>query len=118
MTSALRQGSFFSRVSIALLAIAFVLAPFHGHGHALEKDVGSIVASLIDDGTGHSDQTPDDVGNDCAVCTLIKQLYVSVSGDQSAQDMIILAVVFPVSDGGSLQRCIADLFRPPMRAPV
>ena len=125
MISALRRMGFLSRLVVALLAVAFVLAPFHAHdaaAHDKGADVGKSVIVLSDSEHGRTDTSPDGPSDllkgDCIACIVMKQIEIPVVRLRSDLPQTAESVVYFVAEADSPQRMIAEHFRPPCSVPV
>lgn len=100
-----------SRAIIALLAVAFALAPFHAHESS--PQTGKSVIVLADSGQDRTDTAPDTLKSDCPACMLMKTIEFPRTHERSEELRITESIAYPVTDVGRPRRLIAKHFRPP-----
>lgn len=105
---------------LVLLALALLLAPFHGHGSGdgTAADHGSRVIALDAGGPTPEPQPehPDHKSGPCGACMVIKH-----SVPPRISDALVIPVVgglrfWPLARDSAVAAAPTDLFRPPIRA--
>jgi len=111
MNRAMKRMGLLSRAIVALLAVAFALAPFHVHESNHQTGKSAIV--LTDSGHDHTDSAPDKPMSDCAACIVMKQIEHTAILGRSDLIQVMEIVIYPVTSAGRPRRLIAEHFRPP-----
>ena len=110
------QSSWLRRAIMALVALALLLAPMHGHESSAGDGSTSVAVHALDQSGSAPEPQPengDHKPSPCPVCLLLKQ--VTVVGDLDWPEPIFGAIDRPLQPTDAAPSpLIADLFRPPI----